>query len=745
LLRLWPSQPSFPSDGLDGSWQWALDFAIAHKMQFGRDLVFTYGPYADITSLLYNPATRVLTMSAVALIAAAFALPLAALARPAALLCTAAVLPLVYSNDAFAFVLPLPALLLCAKAARGHAPRLLPFAVLLQAPAIALLPLIKLSYLPVTLIGAVAIAGLLWLAARRRLAVGFGALVCLSVPALWCASGQMIGNVLPFFINGSVIIAGYGAALAFFGPFSEFAWALAIAGLILALLVWGARGLPRRAALLLVLAIAGMIFIALKAGFVRQDAGHAPAAVGAAALALLVLSAWLPALPASLAAFAGVLILTGPLNAFGGPGGLGPAITGLERELRGTRLLLFEPAEFAEAYKRAVAGIAHLPWHPPGTSDIYANLQSNLLASGLAWSPRPVFQSYSAYTPSLARMNAQHLTGAGAPDNVFFRPEPIDGHFPALEDGASWPALLSLYLPAGYEPDKDLLWLKRDHAASIAAPGPAVMAGRARLDQTISLPDAPALWATIDVTPSLAGRVAGILAKTPLLDLVVKLSNGESKDYGFVPGMGPAGFLISPLVMSSWDFIHLRQRRGGRYPDPPRVVSFTLDAGAQSHWVWQRKYRFSVAPIAFSALQTPALPGLPKPASRAMPQVVARPTCYLDEANGSPIPDAPVMIGSSLTVDGWGAFDVQAGVAADSAELGFVNAAGQAWSVPALLRSRAGVGLYFHHPALLNLHLLASADPSGLPPGPYRVQIFLARAGQTIACPTRLSIIVPPG
>ena len=239
LARLWPTQPLFPGDGLDYSWQFAMDFATAHKLAIGRDVVFTYGPYADLASRLYDPATRSLNMAAMALLTASLAVALAALARPVALLCTVAMLPLAYTNDAFAFVLPLPALLLCAKAIQGPPPRHLTLAMMLLAPAIALLPLIKLSYLPVTLIGAVGAGGLLWMAEKRRLAAGTVALVCLSVPALWCASGQAIGNITPYFKNGSAIIAGYAGAMVTMGPVADIKFALAVAVLILLLLACG--------------------------------------------------------------------------------------------------------------------------------------------------------------------------------------------------------------------------------------------------------------------------------------------------------------------------------------------------------------------------------------------------------------------------------------------------------------------------------------------------------------------------
>ena len=51
----------------------------------------------------------------------------------------------------------------------------------------------------------------------------------------------------------------------------------------------------------------------------------------------------------------------------------------------------------------------------PGTSDIYSYEQTALIASGNTWDPRPVIQSYSAYGPSLARMNREHLEARRLP------------------------------------------------------------------------------------------------------------------------------------------------------------------------------------------------------------------------------------------------------------------------------------------------------------------------------------------
>jgi hypothetical protein len=77
-----------------------------------------------------------------------------------------------------------------------------------------------------------------------------------------------------------------------------------------------------------------------------------------------------------------------------------------------TRLL--EDGSLERKFEESLAAIRA---HPPlpslsGTTDIYSVGQSALLANRLEWSPRPIFQSYVAYTPALQERNARYLEGA---------------------------------------------------------------------------------------------------------------------------------------------------------------------------------------------------------------------------------------------------------------------------------------------------------------------------------------------
>ena len=52
-----PVDPAMPGPGLDASWVYALGEAVRMKLVFGKDLVFTFGPYASIYTTAYHPAT----------------------------------------------------------------------------------------------------------------------------------------------------------------------------------------------------------------------------------------------------------------------------------------------------------------------------------------------------------------------------------------------------------------------------------------------------------------------------------------------------------------------------------------------------------------------------------------------------------------------------------------------------------------------------------------------------------------
>jgi hypothetical protein len=191
-----------------------------------------------------------------------------------------------------------------------------------------------------------------------------------------------------------------------------------------------------------------------------------------------------------------------------------------------------------------------------GTADFYEYDQSVLLASNNDWSPRPIIQSYSAYTPELLSLNEQHLRGGDAPDWVLFHLETIDGRLPSLDDGLSWPALLDNYSFTSY--NGQFVLMHKKPVVQGSSNYEAVFEKTCKIGAMVTLPDADGLlFAEIDLKPTLAGRLLIALFNPPQLRIAVGLRNGTSRSYRVVPNMMTTGFLVSPLVSNTSEFASL--------------------------------------------------------------------------------------------------------------------------------------------------------------------------------------------
>jgi len=216
------------------------------------------------------------------------------------------------------------------------------------------------------------------------------------------------------------------------------------------------------------------------------------------------------------------------------------------------------------------------------------------------WWPRPGFQSYSAYTKVLAEKNRDHLLGPRAPQTVFFQVAAIDRRVPPIEDGASWPALLAHYRPGGFA--NDYLVLRRIDAgttdADAAAPSP-LGGGRVQLGDEVPVPASPGpVFVTINLRPTIGGRLINLLYKYNRLRFSVMLENGQKREFRFQPVMGRGGFVISPFIENAQDF-------AGLYTDAPslrglRAKSFAVSAEGGWSLQWRSGYdvTFSAVPVA---------------------------------------------------------------------------------------------------------------------------------------------------
>ena len=234
-------------------------------------------------------------------------------------------------------------------------------------------------------------------------------------------------------------------------------------------------------------------------------------------------------------------------------------------------LLMHSPRDVSTDGWDAALAQAHRFWRPPTeptgqTIDVYPQQTGVVIGrEGLRYSPRPAFLSLNAHTYALAMLNACHLEESTAPDLILFQVLPrewaVNNRHPALADGPSWPLLLSRYALENI--GGEFLLLKK-------RPLPLRMTKQLLLDvnlpfgETVLLPQGAGnlLWAELEIKRSAAGNVIQQLYKSPPVLLQSKTADNATHVFQIVPELGEAGFLISPLVQNNVAFSELYRGQG---------------------------------------------------------------------------------------------------------------------------------------------------------------------------------------
>lgn len=58
-----PFSPKMPAPGIDPSWALGLNQAVAQGLAFGKEIIFTLGPYSSLYTKTYHPATDFLMIT----------------------------------------------------------------------------------------------------------------------------------------------------------------------------------------------------------------------------------------------------------------------------------------------------------------------------------------------------------------------------------------------------------------------------------------------------------------------------------------------------------------------------------------------------------------------------------------------------------------------------------------------------------------------------------------------------------
>ncbi len=597
LSRFVPGSPPghSPVFTLDESWVQTLHLAFAQHLQFGRDLVFTFGPWGFLCGG-YFPPTFMISMMAWVTLSFVFWWCLWQMAhrfwKPESvawlwMMGCIGVTGLPVDQD---FDVRLDAWVLILLFLHF-------FTDDSASSLVKILLVVSLGWLGLAkFTGLLMAAGVVLVIAaddvlrRRRfpwMVVVFG----LSVLSFWLAAGQRLSSFWPFLCNSWRITGGYTEAM--MGGGETELWDAGVFGLAAAVacapVALAAFMRYRRFGTLPLLGLGLVLFLTFKHGFVRHDQHESEAVLTVLLVGLMGLAAAWPLLrsrngrTALMSWLLGIIILTYATLSFGRcvPG------KGLFARFAGTldpRVVLSPATLFYNANDLKTAGenrLAEIRDEYPlpeldGGVDVYPWDQVVVFAHGLRYAPRPVFQSYSAYTPALAEMNAAHLCSGRAADNLLFTLRTLDGRFPSLDDGRSWPEILTRYDVQGVT--KDFVLLKKSATPREYHLAP-LKDSLIRFAEPVALPTASngPVWAELEINKTPLGSLITALYKPPTLVLAVSLRDGRRLYFRLVPGMACGGFLLSPLVNDNASFVALATH-DGRSLTNAEVTSMTVFA-----------------------------------------------------------------------------------------------------------------------------------------------------------------------
>jgi hypothetical protein len=271
-----------------------------------------------------------------------------------------------------------------------------------------------------------------------------------------------------------------------------------------------------------------------------------------------------------------------------------------------------------------------------GSVDVFGFRQAYAVFNDLSFRPRPIFQSYAAYSAALMRRNEAFYHSTNGPQFTLFRLEALDEHFPPLEDGFLLRDLLFNYEPVDAE--GPFLLLKRKGSAPVVLQY--VREGAVRPGELVDLRDQAGadVWLQLDLKPTLLGRARDFFYQPPPVELGVWCQGSPNLRRAKFPAPAPmlaAGFVASPLLLESDDVLDLYT---GASITRPVAFSIELPAGAESYWQANVHFRIYRIINQLGRCVSPQLGRLLKfPGFDVAPSQVLAPTNAILQVAGQPV------------------------------------------------------------------------------------------------------------
>jgi hypothetical protein len=557
----WPYKVALlaPGTGLDASWKATLALAARHQLEFGNQIIFTYGPLGFVTTpSLYYTSTAVLAFGyALLLNTIVFATLLGSLRRVSSLAVSLVVafiagsIVIDFGGPELSLALALALCLSILRRQDCEKPLMWQWGVL--GVGLALFGLIKVSLgIGIGLIIAVTLVCASAARVRSLVAVLVGAVPTFLIG--WVGTGNGLGNLGTFLRTSISVTTGYASAMSLEAPGRWYGYwlALVVSATVAVFAVTSSRGLQQRARVGVVVCTVIALWVLFREGFVRHDAHEL---VLFAAIPLLVAAFRSPRVTASwlIVAMLGSVVIACS-EASGVPPLLTQPVLAL-RNLGHEAVLLASPgrrARFIDQSRHAMVKSYALPpsmvARMQGTTvDIDPWEQSVAWAyPGIRFDPLPVVQDYLAYTGSLDRIDTEFLRSTHAPRLILRQgPEYVDHRVVGFDPPATQVAMECRYRQIEAQGPWQLLERVPDRCGTLRPLG-TVSTG---LGHWVSVPRAgpnEAIVARFQVPLSFWWRLQDEAFKPPSAYVSI---NNEPRRFRFILGTADSSHMLDPAAI----------------------------------------------------------------------------------------------------------------------------------------------------------------------------------------------------
>jgi len=565
LIGIWtvPWPLHMPSSGLDPSWVIGINIAASDNLQFGQDIAFTFGPlgylynpsYTDHTlwfqSFLFTLFVHFLFVFSIALLMNKSSVNWKEYIVVFPLL----LIPIHFIQDSKLLLSVVILLYLIAthKFKREFETKLLPFITIL----LAIASLIKFNML---ITGISILAAFTFICVRDRyfqkaLTAFISYIVFVSI--LWIITSQHIINLPVYLLNGYRISSGYSDAMAVNGP--EWQIYVGLIGVVFAIILFIYISLKRKDELFIFILLSmGLLFLAFKHGFVRHD-GHVYGFF--AVYSIFFVCAYIickndtcPKVRV-FSVLLSILFVACIYNGF-------PSIMedNVIQKIPAYELswsLISNQTYQTQVSDNAKNNIKHdypldnktIQYLNGKTVDIFPWDIALVWAYDFNWSPRPIFQSYSAYTPHLDDLNAQHFSKGDAPQAVLYSYKSIDGRYPIFDEPHTFANILHNYTFVNKSGEFILLALNTNQSTSRLEEDLGTLT--VELGQPIEIPkyDSGYVFGHIELEYSTFGKLMKFIYKPAFAHIRFKFYDSMySNDYRFIPGTSKNGVFLSQYI-----------------------------------------------------------------------------------------------------------------------------------------------------------------------------------------------------